>query len=144
MSDDLTEQMRNPPEPRARENLAGPYAADQLALAHARMTPAEIAANAIELAEALEMTSTVLTQSHEALKACNLLIEQLDQNVVGLHREIQRAQSLSARHRKAEARELIARIAAIEVRPVQFPAAAELAALEAPAFDYLFSGGVKA
>ncbi|CDX29064.1 hypothetical protein MPLSOD_110119 [Mesorhizobium sp. SOD10] len=83
-----------------------PRAGEQLALAHERMTPEEIAANALKLADYAERMAEVLMNS-------DALVTILDNNLGQVMAQIRHAQNLNATSRKSQSRDLIAKLAAL-------------------------------
>ncbi|PBB79077.1 hypothetical protein CK218_22265 [Mesorhizobium sp. WSM3879] len=81
-------------------------AAEQLALAHQRMTPAEIAANALELASLAEQMAQVLVHN-------DILVTALDNSLGQVMTQIRQAQNLNVTSRKSQSRDLVAELAAL-------------------------------
>ncbi|MES0076938.1 hypothetical protein [Mesorhizobium sp. M0058] len=85
-------------------------AADQLAAAHARMTPAEIAAHALDLADELERMHQAF---NAATSAHNSLVTSLANLVATQKSTVRSIHALSQAGRKREAREVLAKAVAI-------------------------------
>ncbi len=114
-------------------------AREQLAASHRHMTADEIAANALELADAVQMLCGSLDEAYNTLRAADLCAQGFSNSARELHMTIQRVQSLFASRRKAEARELLASVAELPFQGIPIRDQGALAALTAPAVDHLFN-----
>jgi hypothetical protein len=114
-------------------------AREQLAAAHRRMTAEEIAANALDLANAVELLSGALNDAYDALRKADRCARGFSDNCRDLHATVQRAQSLFASHRRAEARELIAGMASIRFEGMPARGPGVLASLVAPPVDHMLN-----
>ena len=88
-------------------------ARDRLAQAHQVMTPEEIAAHALELAEVLEATDKALASTYRAADSSRRAWQQIQSTFSNLVIGVRQAQSLIASHRKREGRKMLAKIASV-------------------------------
>jgi hypothetical protein len=114
-------------------------ARNRLAVSHRLMTPDEIAANALDLADAVERLAHTLDDAYDAIRAADCCAEGWVNGCRALHSNVQRAQSLFAARKKAEARELIAGMASIRFEGMPARNPQDLASLTAPPIDHLFN-----
>lgn len=81
-------------------------AREMLAAAHAHMTPDEIAANALDLADYAERMAEVLVNA-------DALVTILDNSLGQVMAQIRHAQNLNVTSRKSQSRDLVAEMAAL-------------------------------
>lgn len=86
-----------------------------LAEAHKRMTPEQIAAHALDLAQMLEGSHIADRATRDALDTSNNLNSKLIEQRRQQHLLIRRAASLIAKHKPAGAYEIVAELAALDL-----------------------------
>lgn len=84
-----------------------------LAAAHARMTPADIAAQALLMAAIVESQDGLIRSLFDTLAKCEGLVGTCTRTLSETSTLLRRAQSLNVANRKREARTLIAELAAV-------------------------------
>ena len=116
-------------------------AADQLALAHERMTPEEIRKHALELARTAESLAGALERAYDALRNADAAYSATSGALRTTHAQVQHVQNLFAMRRKAEARKLLSGLAALQPPHRAPDNSADLELLVVPALDHLFNPG---
>lgn len=96
----------------------GPTARDHLAAAHARMTPAEIAAHALELIDLIAAREEVIASSAAALGSCAAAALRQNSLIRTMQTSVRQVVSLHASGRKRQAREMLAEMAGMEMFPL--------------------------
>jgi hypothetical protein len=108
-------------------------ARELLAETHKRWSPADIAENALALADLIEGKHAAIRAIERRVETSRALADQADRLLMEMHGQVCEAHALFAAGRKAEARRIIASIASKNLHPLKAPNPAVAAAARHPA-----------